>query len=339
MSLEQRIGQLFLLGLAQNQLGQAEIDAIRDQHVGSVWFIWTTSMALAEVRAITVAVQALASKSSTGRVGFFIAANQEGGEIQALEGQGFSTIPSAVEQGKQSLDQLRANARRWGRELANAGVNLDFAPVADVVPSGNVATNQPIGVLHREYGSDPEAAGAHAAAFMSGLAASGVATTAKHFPGLGRVSGNTDFTSGVVDETTTTSDPFLDSFRSVIDAGVPFVMVSLATYTKIDSDRIAAFSPAVIQGLLRTDLGFEGAVLSDDLDDTAAVADIPIADRAVDFLLAGGDVVVSKRSEVTLAMVASVLARAESDASFAARVDEAALRVLLAKRAAGLLPC
>jgi hypothetical protein len=71
-------------------------------------------------------------------------------------------------------------------------VNLDFAPVFDVVPPGTDASNQPIGVLEREYGHDPGTVGSHAAAFVAGMAEAGVATTAKHFPGLGRVVGNTD---------------------------------------------------------------------------------------------------------------------------------------------------
>ena len=71
----------------------------------------------------------------------------------------------------------------------------------------------------------------------------GVATTVKHFPGLGRVVGNTDFTAGVVDAITTADDPYLEPFKTAIDAGVPFVMVSLATYDQIDPTHLAAFSP------------------------------------------------------------------------------------------------
>jgi beta-N-acetylhexosaminidase len=335
----QRIGQLFLMGLEANRLGQAELAAIRDQHVGSVWFTTRTTLGVAGVRRTTDAIQAEATEAATARVRFFVAANQEGGLIQALRGPGFAVIPSAMDQGKLAPATLERNALTWGREMADGGVNLDFAPVFDVVPPGGEATNQPIGVLRREYGSDPATAGDHAAAVVRGLTRAGVATTAKHFPGLGRVVGNTDDTADVVDDVTTATDPYLASFRTGIAAGVPFVMVALATYTRIDPDHLAAFSPLVIEGLLRRDLGFTGVVMSDDLGVAAAVATIPAGRRAVDFLLAGGDFVVSKTAEVTVAMVEAVTARAEVDPTFASRVDEAALRILEAKAVAGLLPC
>ena len=339
MSTDQQVGQLFLVGLANDRLGPQELGLIRNQHVGSVWLTRTTTIGVAGVRAIADAVQAEASSSATAGTRFFFVANQEGGNIQALQGEGFSTIPSAVKQGEMPIDVLHTSARTWGRELADAGINLDFAPVADVVPANNVALNQPIGVLHREYGSDPQAAGSHAAAFVAGLAAAGVATTAKHFPGLGRVTGNTDFTRGVVDDQTTATDPFLESFGAVIDAGAQFVMVGLATYTQIDPDNLAAFSSTVIDGLLRTDLGFRGVVMSDDLGNAAAVADMTPADRAEAFLAAGGDLIVTQTADTTLAMVVAVQARAASEPDFAQRVNEAAHRVLDAKDAQGLLPC
>ena len=336
---EQRIGQLFLMGLANDQLGSAELAAIRDSHIGSVWFTTTTSIGVNGVRAVTDTVQAEASVKATGGVPFFVAANQEGGQIQALQGIGFATIPSAVAQGDMSLDALQANARRWGRDLSSAGVNLNFAPVADVVPLANKNTNQPIGVLDREYGYDAESAGSHAAAFVRGMTAAGVATTAKHFPGLGRVEGNTDFTGDVVDDLTTVDDPSLGSFQATIDAGVPFVMVALATYQQIDPQHLAVFSPTVIGGMLRTSLGFTGVVVSDDLGDAVAVADVSVGDRAVDFLSAGGDLVVVKQADDAVTMASAVLTRAQGDEAFAAIVDAAALKVLEAKDAAGLLAC
>ncbi|MFI5042460.1 MAG: glycoside hydrolase family 3 N-terminal domain-containing protein, partial [Acidimicrobiales bacterium] len=230
-------------------------------------------------------------------------------------------------------------ARQWGQELHAAGVNLDFAPVFDVVPPGADTSNQPIGALHRGYGHDPATVGTHAAAFVAGMAQAGVATTAKHFPGLGRVAGNTDFAAGVVDDVTTRTDPDLDSFRTGIDAGVPFVMVALATYTRIDSHHLAAFSSVVIGDLLRGDLGFRGVVMSDDLGATAAVAAMPAGERALDFLLAGGDLIVSRTAAATVAMVGAIRARVATDPAFGTLVEEAALRVLQAKETAGLLPC
>jgi beta-N-acetylhexosaminidase len=338
MTEAQRVGQLFLMGLTDDKLGSAEIAGIEAHHLGSVSFTATTSEGATAVRQVTDQVQAQATKANTDGIGFFVAANQEGGEIQALRGPGFSVMPTAVEQGQMPPSALEAEAQTWGRELAAARVNLNFAPVMDVVPAGTEAENQPIGALQREYGSDPETVGAHGVAFLQGMEQAGVATTAKHFPGLGRVEGNTDFTADVVDTVTTANDPFLDSFQAAVVAGVPLVMVALATYTKIDAEHLAVFSPIVMH-LLRDTEGFEGVIASDDLGGAAAIVDIPPATRAIDFLEAGGDLVVVKGAKAAGEMAQAVVERAASDHGFAELVGDATMLVLQAKDASGLLPC
>lgn len=338
MTETQRIGQLFMIGLHKDHLGTAERSAIATYHFGSMSFTTKTSIGVTAVRAITDAVQAQATKAATHRVRFFVAANQEGGLVQALSGPGFDTIPSALSQGTLSTATLKAKAARWGAQLRAAGVNLDFAPVADVVPAGTDATNAPIGGLKREYGHTPSIVASHVVAFMAGMKQAGVATMVKHFPGLGRVVGNTDFTSAVTDTVTTTDDPYLQPFARAIDAGVPFVMVSLATYERIDPNHLAVFSPAVIGDLLHDDLGFRGVVASDSLGATAVSA-FPPATRAIDFLDAGGDLIVANELSVAIPMAKGIAVRAAASASFRARVDAAALRILSAKHSSGLLTC
>jgi beta-N-acetylhexosaminidase len=338
MTEDQRIGQLFLLGLAADQLGLAEVTEIRADHVGSVWFVDRTSAGAAAIRAVAAAVQAEASAAATANVRFFVAANQEGGVIQALQGPGFSSIPSAVVQGGWATSTLEARAATWGQELRAAGVNMNFAPVMDVVPPGFDAQNQPIGALQREYGHDPATVGSHGTAFLRGMHQAGMAVTLKHFPGLGRVTGNTDYTVAT-DSTTTMDDPYLQSFKQGVDGGADFVMVAIATFTRIDASHLAAFSPVVIGQMLRGSLGFQGVIVSDDLGATAAVASIPAGDRALAFLAAGGDFVISKTATATHAMVLAVRSRVAADPAFLARVNDAALRILRAKQEFGLLAC
>ena len=338
MSEAQRIGQLFNVGLANDRLDTASRQAIVANHFGSVWYRARTTIGVAGVRKVADAIQALATDDATARVGFFVAANQEGGLIQALAGPGFGTIPSAVAQGKLQPADLRTKAAAWGRQLLAAGVNLDFAPVADVVPAGTEAQNAPIGQLKREYGSDPSVVATHVVALIEGMRTAGVATTVKHFPGLGRVKGNTDFTSSVVDTVTTPDDPFLRPFARAVDTHVPFVMISLATYERIDPDRLAAFSTMVIGGILRRDLGFAGVVMSDSLT-ADAVSDMTPGQRAIDFIAAGGDMIVLGPIDVAVPMAQAVAEREKSDAAFRGRIDQSALRILEAKDAAGLLPC
>jgi beta-N-acetylhexosaminidase len=339
MTAEQRIGQLFLLGLANDQLGAAEVSAIRAHHFGSVWFVEQSTAGVAAVRDVADAVQALADANTTANIRFFVAANQEGGLVQSLSGPGFTMIPSALDQSTVDPATLRVRAAQWGRELVAAGVNLNFAPVLDVVPPGTDAQNQPIGALRRGYGHDPATVSAHALAFMRGIEDAGVATTGKHFPGLGRVKGNTDFTAAVVDDATTATDAYLGPFRDAIAAGIPFVMIALATYEKIDTANLAVFSPIVMRQLLRGSMGFNGVVVSDDVGATAAVANVPPADRAVNFLIAGGDLIISKTVGPANAMAAAIAARASTDAVFKTRVDDAALRVIRVKAARGLVRC
>jgi beta-N-acetylhexosaminidase len=338
MTEDQRIGQLFHLGLAGDQLGSTEINLIQTDHIGSVWFVATTSAGVAGIQAVTSAVQAQVSAASTANVRFFISANQEGGVIQAMQGPGFSRIPTAVVQGTLAPATLQSQAATWGQQLRSAGINFNFAPVMDVVPPGTDAQNQPIGALQREYGHDPATVGSHGVAFLTGMHQSGIAVSLKHFPGLGRVAGNTDFTTAT-DNTTTVSDPFLQSFKDGIAANADFVMVALALYTKIDPNHLAAFSSVVMTQLLRNSLGFGGVIISDDLGATAAVASIPPGTRAIDFLSAGGDMIISKTSGPADAMVQAIRARVATDTSFRERVDDAALRVLKAKQAYSLLPC
>ena len=339
MSQGQRVGQLFLLGIEGNDVSASEIAAIETYHMGSAWLVNSRTGGVQNVRALANEIQALATEANTHGVRFFVGADQEGGQVQRLSGPGFSTIPSALEQGHLPTATLQADATRWGGELRTAGVNLDLAPVMDVVPRGTDAMNRPIGALAREYGHDPTTVGGHGAALIRGMAQAGIATTLKHFPGLGRVTGNTDTVAGVVDSTTTADDHYLEAFLTGIEAGAPFVMVSLATYTAIDPDHQAVFSPTIIGTLLRQTLGFDGVVMSDDLGAAASVASMAPGDRATEFIAAGGDLMIVSGVDPAGQMAAAVLDRARSDSGFAAQVEAAALSVLQAKAAYGLLSC
>jgi beta-N-acetylhexosaminidase len=335
LTLAQLVGQLFLVGVDGDIVGPEITAGESTYHFGS-FLLNASAGGTSALAGQTAAMQALAP--DTGGVRFFVAANQEGGEVQQLTGPGFAAMPSELTQGSWTTSALRASAADWGSDLRAAGVNLDLAPVMDVVPYGTQAQNAPIGALDREYGFDPTTNGEHGAAFIAGMASAGVATVAKHFPGLGRVTGNTDDVANVVDNVTTANDPYLGSFRDAIRAGVPFMMVALATYTQIDPNRLAVFSP-VVMGLLRNQLGFGGVIVSDDLGEAAAVLSIPAGTRAIDFLSAGGDMVTSQTLQPAEQMAAAVLSQASSSASFRATVNAAARRVLTAKEAAGLLPC
>lgn len=333
MTLAQRVGQLFMVGSAGTEASEATLSAIRHYHVGSVIVMGNQG---AGRRPVARTVRELQASREPDAPRLFVAADQEGGSVQHLTGPGFADMPSALTQGTWRAPTLRKRAGEWAGELDRAGVNLDLAPVADTVPLDRTRTNRPIGRFHREYGHWPRRVARHAAAVVRGMRDAGVATAAKHFPGLGRVRGNTDLVPTVLDRETRAHDSYLRPFAATIGAGVPFVMISLATYTRIDPAGPAAFSRTVIEGMLRGDLGFRGVVVSDSLQ-AAAVSRWSPGRRAVRFVRAGGDLLLVTTAAPVPEMYRALVSRARRSPAFRARVDRAALRVLRAKQAQGLL--
>src|SRR5699024_11655384 len=117
--------------------------------------------------------------------------------------------------------------------------------------------NEPMGQWYLEYSHHTAKVADKVAAFIEGMQAGGVAPTTKHFPGLGRITGNTDLTAtGITDDETTTDDPYLDPFAAGIEAGTDFMMIGTAIYSQIDPDVHAAFSHRIVTDLLRDQLGY-----------------------------------------------------------------------------------
>lgn len=336
MDIAHRVGQLMMVGVpVADPVGA--FTELTSFAVGSV-FLAGRSRAGSEVIGAAVSLMQFQAINATGTF-LQVAADQEGGLVQALQGPGFSPIPSAVVQGQMSPTELAGQAALWGGELAAAGITLDLAPVADVVPAGTADANPPIGASDRQYGDEPQAVGAAIDTIVTALQGVGVGATLKHFPGLGRVTANTDTSTRAVDEQTTVDDPALQPFVAGIQAGAIAVMISSASYPQLDPTHIGPFSAAVIGGLLRNRLGYTGVVVSDDLGSAVAVADVPVGQRAVDFIAAGGDLVLTVNGGDAEPMTAALMARAGSDPAFAARLDDAALHVLVSKQRAGLLVC
>lgn len=339
MSLEQRVGQVMMVSSPVTGPDAAILDALRRLHVGNVFLKGRTTAGAAAVAGVVAALKAEATPAATLGVGQFVATDQEGGQVQILRGPGFSEIPTALAQGGMDPGALRAAAAVWGRELAAAGVNVNLAPVMDTVPSAAFAPqNAPIGRFQREYGYTAQAVSAHGLAFAQGMADAGVAATAKHFPGLGRVTANTDTSAGVTDSVTGRHDPYVAPFADGVRSGVPWMMISNARYSAIDPGNDAVFSPTVIQGMLRGDLGFRGIVVSDDLCDAVQLSGVAAEDRGTGFLAAGGTMVLCTDAQLAPRVWQGMVDRAKTDPAFARTVDAAALAVLEAKDRAGLLP-
>ncbi|GAD34291.1 putative beta-glucosidase [Microbacterium sp. TS-1] len=331
LGLEGCVGQVLMVGTPVDTVSPDAAAAIRDRGVGGLFLHGRSSSGVEATAALVAQFRDLAPEGSPK---LWVATDQEGGEVQVLSGPGFDEMPYAIRQADLGPDALRAAATTWGAQLAAAGIDVNLAPVADIVTSADTRSNNPpIGALGRQYGYDEQTVAAGAGAFADGMRASGVLPTFKHFPGLGRVDANTDYTAEVLDTVVSAESPDVDVYRALTASGPSLVMVGTARYQNIDPDHPAAFSSAVLD-LLRDRVGFDGVVITDDLSAAAAAEIVAPGDRAVEALSAGVDIVLASADPTVLpAMYDAVLSRAESDAAFAERVDESCGRVLAAKDA------
>ncbi|MFC6357885.1 glycoside hydrolase family 3 N-terminal domain-containing protein [Luteococcus peritonei] len=332
MSREEQVGQLFMVGTVDLEPGSDLQQVVTEHHIGSVIYLGNGTRSLAQ----TAAMSSRMSGWSDAQVGLLVAVDQEGGQIQRLDGPGFADMPSAQNQAGMSDQVLRTNWTSWGKQLRQAGVRYDLAPVADVVPEDMASRNEPVGQLKRGYGSTDEQVGAKVTAVVQGLTEAGVASSLKHYPGLGRVTTNTDFGSAT-DDVTTLDDT--GSFRAGMQAGASSVMLSSTIYSKIDPGVHAMFSSKIITDGLRGKDGWDKVVISDDMGSAAAVADVPAKDRAVRFISAGGDLVINADPGLMDEMVSGVTQKAETDQAFAEALPSHVARVLELKAQVGLVEC
>ena len=332
---EERAGQLIMVGVETAGPRLASIDAVSTHHVGNVFIAGQTHAGAEAIRGVVDAMTALVGPDTTHGTPLLVATDQEGGQVQVLQGSGLSTIPSALEQAAMPAQDLRARALTWGQELADVGVTMNLAPVADLVDIPDPSANAPIGAWEREYGNDPATVLDHATAFAQGMEEAGVIAVYKHFPGLGRVGANTDTASDVTDGTTAPSgDAAVSVFADAIGGGARVVMVSSAVYPLIDDSSPAVFSPAVVTDMLRGDLGFTGVVITDDVSAAAQVQEWDPGQRAVRAVRAGCDIVLASGDPSTaIDMVRALVDQARDDPAFADRIDQSAARVLDLKTA------
>jgi len=335
---EEQIGQLFMVGKTSTEPVTDDYrQTLTDAHIGNVVLLGNSRDGVIRTKELNEALRAAAVQPQG--VGLFIAVDQEGGQVQRLQGPGFDTMPAARVQANRPVPELERSAHHWGQQLALAGVDVNLTPVADVVPAERVAENAPIGQLERQYGETVEDVSPRVAAMVRGMAEAGLATSVKHFPGLGHVTGNTDFSGNVVDTSVGRDDPGLAAFIEGINAGADMVMIATASYDRIDPGVPAAFSPVVIDGMLRSDLGFDGVVISDDLGAAQQVADVPPGERAVRFLAAGGDIVINGDPLLQAEMTRAVEERAASDPAFAEEIRTKVTRVVVMKAKHGAVNC
>ena len=245
--------------------------------------------------------------------------DQEGGDIRTVQHVG----PRAAQPFQGAPGDVRRTGRATGRGLSDAGVNVNLAPVGDVPRAGSVMAT-------RSFAGDERGIAARTQAAVAGMREGGVAATAKHFPGLGAATVNTDDGPATIKGPVTRD---LIPFRAAIAEGVPLVMLSHAAYPALDPNRIASQSRPIVSGLLRRQLGFDGVVVTDSLEAAAVLARSDIATAAERSLRAGADLILMTGSASWNVVYPRLLRAARRDGAFRERVRDAAARVLALKRA------
>jgi beta-N-acetylhexosaminidase len=260
------------------------------------------------------------------RPGVLVALDEEGGDVTRLEAATGSSVPGNAALGAvDDPDLTRALAAALGDALRSAGIDLDLAPCADV---NTDAANPVIGV--RSFGSDPGLVARHTAAFVDGLQGAGVAACAKHFPGHGAVDADSHLelpTLPVPVELLRSRE--LVPFRAAIDAGAAAVMTGHLRVPALDGDP-ATVSHGILTGLLRHELGFTGAVVTDALDMAGIGGPAQIPANVVRAVVAGADLCClgpDNTAEVVDGCASALVGSVASGALPEARLLDAAARV------------
>ncbi|MGP0566116.1 MULTISPECIES: beta-N-acetylhexosaminidase [unclassified Nitrospina] len=261
LSIREQTGQMLISGFEGTRVTRETEDLILNRHIGGLILFDRNYENPQQLHALTRDLQQVAAASSTG-LPLFVSVDQEGGRVARLKAP-FTEFPPAI-----GLDRIRSEdlayefGRALTRELFDVGVNMDYAPVLDVHTN---ADNPVIG--DRAFSTDPHWAGVLAVAFMNGCRDSGVLPVGKHFPGHGdtHLDSHHDLPWVERDESGL-NQVELAPFAHSIQHGLEAIMTAHVMYPAWDEALPATFSPRILQEILRGQLGFEGVIISDDLE-------------------------------------------------------------------------
>ena len=336
MSLREKAAQVLLVGFSGTVASSVPPELLADGPPGGVLLLQRNVESADQLRKLVADLQERAAGTDPG-VALLVAVDQEGGPVARIK-DGVTPVPAARSLGENSTPEEAGElAAQTAEELLALGVNVNLTPVADVVSDSSSF------LYRRSYSGDTEQVAAYVAAVVAGYEDSGVTAVPKHFPGHGAAEGNTHEGAAVADASvaefeSTHLPPFIAGF----DAGAEAVMVAHIIADAYDSEHPASSSSAVIEDLLRGELGFDGLVITDDIEMAAAggtATEETSGATAVACLRAGADLVItlaalSSQQDVATAIVEAVEAGSLSEE----RLDEAVLRILELKQRRGLHP-
>lgn len=337
MTLEEKIYQLFIVTPEQltgsdatlTQSGEEIRAALEAKPVGGIVYMGENLETRDQVTEMVAAAQ------SYSQYGLFIAVDEEGGRVARFgnnAAMGTTSFPAMLELGAQGTAAVQSAMTTIGTEIGAFGVNLDFAPVADVFTNPE---NTVIG--DRAFSTDAATAAELVRAAVTGFRESGMLCTLKHFPGHGDTLGDSHteavYTDKTLEELRETE--FLP-FKAGIEAGAEFVMVGhICTPNITDSTTPATLSCTIVTDILRDELGFDGIIITDGMNMSAITSYYSSGEAAVLAVQAGVDIVLMPAD---LERAAAGLREAvEKGELTEERIDESVLRVLLCKLRQGII--
>lgn len=345
MTLREKAAQVLLLAFSGTSLTETTAAMLADGPPGGLLLLQGNVTGAEQLRALTAALQDAAAATGSP-VGLLIAVDQEGGRVQRIK-DGTPTLPSARTLGTGSTPAKAASlAGGTAAALLNLGVNMNLAPVADVV------SDQGSFLYDRTYGSDPLLVSAFVASVTKALEDHGLITVVKHFPGHGSAGGDTHSETAISQAGRGEYESVhLPPFEAAIAAGADGVLMSHVIASAYDPDSPASLSTSVVTDLLRGDLGFTGLVVADDLymmvSSSAGAGDEGTdparretleAQTAIAALQAGCDLLILTELEIgSKKVLDAIVAAVQTGALSETRLDDAVLRVLTLKLRHGIV--
>jgi beta-N-acetylhexosaminidase len=295
MNLNQQIAQLLIVGFKGDRLipGSTLAADLREGALGGVILfdrLIAEGLADNNIRSADQTARLCADLQDCAGGGLLIAVDQEGGMVSRFKAErGFPTTVSAARLGNSGEPgNTRLNAACTAEMLRSLGINLNLAPVVDL----DLRSDNPvISRYERSFSPDPATVSLHAAAWIEAHRSKGILCCLKHFPGHG--SSLEDSHLGFVDITGAWQDQELEPYRRLIGEGMAdAVMIGHLFNSRLDPLYPATLSRATIDGLLRRDLGFQGAVITDDMQMKAITDHYGLAEACVMALTAGADILI-----------------------------------------------
>jgi beta-N-acetylhexosaminidase len=333
LSLRQKIGQRFLTGFSGIKLSNSTKKLIEEGYIGGLMLARHNIQSRTQVKALAEALQQVA-RAQNPAIGLFIAVDQEGGRVNRLDLTTLTRFPAPYYWGEyQDPHYVEAVAYIISREALSLGCNINFAPVLDLY---NIPDDSIVG--DRSMGANPVLVGERGVYYLNGAQRAGIASVGKHFPGHGRTTVDSHHELPIVDidEKTLLNEDLLP-FQIAIRHGVEAVMTAHILYPQIDPDFPATLSATLLRGLLRGRLGFDGVIISDDIEMGALRSRFSSREIVKHGLNAGVDILLEYGTLDVLQLIEEVHTMVENGEISQEIIDEGVRRILLLKWKYGLL--